>query len=158
MPVHESEPCYWDVRVDGKRPRTLANASYRDDDARSESEDDPEDVFKPGREHDNSSESDAEVPSTTKVIIHPRLRSKIIYRNPNLCSFAKKPTKDLATNVAVENKRKGITKVSPLIPFASIQLTPLVISNKNDLSDIVCRQKECERLKFCRTRNLAPAR
>ena len=52
MPVHESEPCYWDVRVDGKRPRTLANASYRDDDARSESEDDPEDVFKPGRDHD----------------------------------------------------------------------------------------------------------
>jgi hypothetical protein len=75
-PVLDSASCYWDVGVEGKRKRTLANASYRDDDARSDSEDDAEDLFKPGRDDENSSHSDEEVRATTKVILRLRHHSR----------------------------------------------------------------------------------
>ncbi len=49
---------YWDVGVEGKKTRTVRTASYRDDDARSDSEDDPEDLFKPQKDEESSTESE----------------------------------------------------------------------------------------------------
>jgi hypothetical protein len=53
--------------VEGKRQQTLANTSYCDEDARSDSESDPEDLFKPNKEDDSSSESDDTVSAKDKV-------------------------------------------------------------------------------------------
>jgi hypothetical protein len=54
-PVVEATATYWDGRVEGKRTRTMGTVSYRDDDARSDSEDDPEELFRPcAPEHDTT--------------------------------------------------------------------------------------------------------
>jgi hypothetical protein len=55
--------------VEGKRKRTLANSSYCDEDARSDLESDPEDLFKPNKEDDSSSESDDTVSAKEKVTL-----------------------------------------------------------------------------------------
>ncbi len=55
-PVVDSASKYWGVEVEGKRTRTLHKASYAEEDARSDSEDDPEDAFNPQRKEESSSE------------------------------------------------------------------------------------------------------
>jgi hypothetical protein len=52
-PAVDSASKYWDVGVEGKRTRTLNKASYAEEDARSDSEEDPEDLFKPQREEES---------------------------------------------------------------------------------------------------------
>ncbi len=59
VPVLDGPSTYWEGAVDGKRTRTLRTASYRDDDARSDSDDDPEDLFKPGKDDASSSDESA---------------------------------------------------------------------------------------------------
>ena len=57
--------------MDGKRTRTLRTASYRDDDAHSDSEDDPEDLFKPGKDYASSSDESVTEPSAKKKVCPP---------------------------------------------------------------------------------------
>ena len=66
-PAVDSASKYWDKVVEGKRKRTVNKASYAEEDARSDSEDDPEDLFQPQREEESSSESD-NVPIAKKVV------------------------------------------------------------------------------------------
>ncbi len=73
IPAIDSASTYWDKGVEGKRKRTIANSSYCDEDARSESESDPEDLFKPNKEDDCSSESDETVSAKDKVTLPPLL-------------------------------------------------------------------------------------
>ena len=65
----DSASTYWDKGVEGKRQRTIANSSYCDDDARSDSESDPEDLFKPNKEDDASSDSDEAISAKDKVTL-----------------------------------------------------------------------------------------
>jgi hypothetical protein len=67
VPAIDSASTYWDKGVEGTRKRTIANSSYCDDDARSDSESDPEDLFQPNKEVDASSESDDAVSAKEKV-------------------------------------------------------------------------------------------
>ena len=69
-PAVDSASKYWDVGVEGKRTRTLNKASYAEEDARSDSEEDPEDLFKPQREEESSSESENE-PIAKKLVTPP---------------------------------------------------------------------------------------
>ncbi len=55
--------------MEGKRKRTIANSSYCDEDARSDSESDPEDLFKPNKGDDASSESDDAFSAKDKVTL-----------------------------------------------------------------------------------------
>jgi hypothetical protein len=66
-PAVDNTSKYWDVAVEGKRTRTLTKASYAEEDARSDSEEDPEDVFKPQREESSSSGSGSE-PIAKKLV------------------------------------------------------------------------------------------
>ena len=66
-PAVDSASKYWDKGVEGKRKRTVNKASYAEEDARSDSEDDPEELFQPQREEESSSESD-NVPIAKKVV------------------------------------------------------------------------------------------
>jgi hypothetical protein len=61
---------YWDVGVEGKRRRTLTTPSYVEHEARSDSEDDPEDAFNPQTAVESSSESDNE-PIAKKLVSPP---------------------------------------------------------------------------------------
>jgi hypothetical protein len=71
-PVVEGPATYWDGRVEGKRSRTMCTVSYRDEDARSDSEDDPAELFKPQKADESSSaESDNEVIAKKKVSTPP---------------------------------------------------------------------------------------
>lgn len=69
VPAIDSASTYWDKGVEGKRQRTIANSSYCDDDARSDSESDPEDLFKPNKEDDASSDSDEAISAKDKVTL-----------------------------------------------------------------------------------------
>jgi hypothetical protein len=69
IPVIDSASTYWDKGVEGKRKRTIANSSYCDEDASSESESDPEDLFKANKEDDCSSESDETISAKDKVTL-----------------------------------------------------------------------------------------
>jgi hypothetical protein len=71
VPVVDGPSTYWECGVDGKRTRTLRTASYRDDDARSDLDDDPEDLFKPGKDYASSSEESVTEPSAKKKVSSP---------------------------------------------------------------------------------------
>ncbi len=58
-PAVDDASTYWDVGMEGKRRRTMCTASYRDEDARSDSNDDPEDLFKPHKDDESSSSEDS---------------------------------------------------------------------------------------------------
>ena len=60
QPAVDNASKYWDVEIEGKRSRTLVKASYCENDAQSESDDDPEEEFKLQREDAASSQSDEE--------------------------------------------------------------------------------------------------
>jgi hypothetical protein len=74
VPVVDGPSTYWQGGVDGKRTRTLRTASYRDDDARSDSDDDPEDLLKPGKDYASSSEE-----SVTEAIPQPTALPVLIF-------------------------------------------------------------------------------
>jgi hypothetical protein len=74
VPAIDSASTYWDKAVEGTRKRTIANSSYCDEEARSDSESDPEDLFQPNKEDDASSESDDAVCAKDKVSL-PLLHS-----------------------------------------------------------------------------------
>ncbi len=57
--------------MEGKRTRTMSTASYRDDDARSESDDGPEDLFKLQKDEESSSEECAHEPIAKKKVPPP---------------------------------------------------------------------------------------
>jgi hypothetical protein len=67
QPAIDNASKYWDVEIEGKRSHKLAKASYCEDDAQSESDDDPEEEFKLQREDAASSESDDEPTPKKKV-------------------------------------------------------------------------------------------
>jgi hypothetical protein len=69
IPANESASTYWDKGVEGKRKRTIANSSYCDEDASSESENDPEELLKANKEDDCSSESDETISAKDKVTL-----------------------------------------------------------------------------------------
>ena len=72
VPAVDDTAKYWGGGVEGKRTRTMCTASYRDDDARSDSEDDPDELFQPQKADDSSSDESATVPSAkNKVSSHP---------------------------------------------------------------------------------------
>ena len=71
VPVVDGPSTYWECGVHGKRTRTLRTASYRDDDVRSDSDDDPEDLFKPGKDYASSSEESVTEPSAKKKVSSP---------------------------------------------------------------------------------------
>ena len=71
VPVVDGPSTYWEGAVDGKRTRTLRTASYCDDDDRSDSDDNPEDLFKPGKDYASSSEESATKPSAKKKVSSP---------------------------------------------------------------------------------------
>ena len=76
-PVVEATATYWDGRVEGKRTRTMGTVSYRDDDARSDSEDDPEELFKPQKD-DESSTSIQQIMLCRYIIMHMLYISSIV--------------------------------------------------------------------------------
>ena len=71
-PALDNASKYWDVGVEGKRRRNLTKPSYAEDEARLDSEDDPEDAFNPQTAVESSSESDNE-PIAKKSVSPPYL-------------------------------------------------------------------------------------
>ena len=69
-PALDNASKYWDVEVKGKRRRNLTKPSYAEAEARSDSEDDPEDAFNPQTGVESSSESDNE-PIAKKFVSPP---------------------------------------------------------------------------------------
>jgi hypothetical protein len=75
QPAVDNASKYWDVEIEGKRSRRLVKASYCEDDAQSESDNDSEEEFKMQREDAASSESDDEPTPKKKVTPLPPTRS-----------------------------------------------------------------------------------
>jgi hypothetical protein len=69
-PALDNASKYWDVVVEGQRRRNLTKPSYAEDDARFDSEDDPEDAFNPQTGEESSSQSDNE-PIAKKLVSPP---------------------------------------------------------------------------------------
>ena len=69
-PALDNASKYWDVGVEGKRRRNLTKPSYAEDEARADSEDDPEDAFNPTTGEESSSESD-NTPIAKKIVSPP---------------------------------------------------------------------------------------
>jgi hypothetical protein len=67
-PALDNASKYWDV--EGKRRRNLTQPSYAEDEARADSEDDPEDAFNPTTGEESSSESD-NTPIAKKIVSPP---------------------------------------------------------------------------------------
>jgi hypothetical protein len=88
QPEVENASKYWDVEFEGKRTRTLNKASYAEEDARSDSEDDREDAFQPQREEESSSGSDNE--PITKKLVSPNPPPHHLHPRPP--NFLRKPT------------------------------------------------------------------
>ena len=69
-PALDNASKYWDVGVEGKRRTQLLKPSHAEDDARCDSEDDPEDAFNPTTGEESSSESD-NTPIAKKFVSPP---------------------------------------------------------------------------------------
>ncbi len=66
----------------------MCTASYRDDDARSDSEDDPEELFKPQKDDKSSSDESATQPiAKNKVTSHPPANLTASVASPACCSY-----------------------------------------------------------------------
>jgi hypothetical protein len=76
VPAVDAPGTYWAGVVEGKRARTMCTVSYRDNDARTDSEDDPEELFKPQKEDESSSDDSATEPRA-KEKVNPTVRANL---------------------------------------------------------------------------------
>jgi hypothetical protein len=71
VPAVVATATYWAGGVEGKRRRTMCSASYRDEDAQSDSENDPEELFRPQKEDECSSDDSGAEPFAKKKVPPP---------------------------------------------------------------------------------------
>jgi hypothetical protein len=122
QPAVDNASKYWDVEIEGKRSRRSLKASYCEDDAQSESDNDSEEEFKLQREDAASSESDDEPSSKKKVTPSPQPPNSAGRKYYlTLPSLAQKVGKELDANANVDLAQIGRKKVRPFChyPFAT---------------------------------------
>lgn len=118
QPAVDNASKYWDVEIEGKRSRRSLKASYCEDDAQSESDNDSEEEFKLQREDAASSESDDEPSSKKKVTPSPQPPNSAGRKYYlTLPSLAQKVGKELDANANVDLAQIGRKKVRPFCHY-----------------------------------------